>query len=387
MPLSSTIEHRRGLCRRLVRGLRAPLALLTVPVLAPFLAVASLLLTSVVSQGSATATGSASTKSTNSSGNPPAMLGGPLSFAALEGAHLNTDHTMVRLRRFFGDGGQVVSVREELRVDADGTANAPYSLSFLGVEGELPGSQVTTQWAQNYARFASFYAQHGTFSVRNLAKAEANYSLHDFGPVMRAGRPAHRVVVFPNQLDKAVWLLDVDDATMLTLYSAEYDARFRLLGEVEAQSLALTAQVLVPNVPVMSLSTHGGFAAAKTAMGSPLGLVEPSKHFTAEYDLRLVQVADNPLNGRQTLVLTYTDGIDEFFVIESPGVSEFFAGLPSMQKSGAKMVNTIARYRDAAMSILVFWDDGVGFEVTGRGSLQRLDGVAKAVYTQALLGN
>jgi hypothetical protein len=98
-----------------------------------------------------------------------------------------------------------------------------------------------------------------------------------------------------------------------------------------------------------------------------------------------VQVADNPLNGRQTLLFTYTDGVDEFFVIESPGVSEFFAGLPSQVPSGVKTANTIARYRDASMSVLMFWDDNVGFQVTGRGSLRRLDGFAKSIFTQALL--
>lgn len=375
MPLPPATESCRGLGRHLASAALTALAWVAVP----FFGIGD----SAIAQGSVQ--GSTSTKST--AGNPPALSGTILSFGTIEAAQRTTDHTMVRLRRFFADAGQVVAVREELRVDADGTTNSPYSLSFLGVEGELPGSPVTQQWAQNYARFASLYAQHGTFSIRNLAKAQSNYSLHDFGPVVRIGRAAHRVVVFPNQVDKAVWLLDVDDVTSLTLYSAEYDASFHLLSEVEVQSFSPSAQVVTPNVPVMSLSTHTDFTAAKSAMGSPLGLVEPNKNFTAEYELRMVQVADNPLNGRQTLVLTYTDGIDEFFVIESPGVSEFFAGLPSQQKGVAKTVNTIARYRDAAMSVLVFWDDGVGFEVTGRGSLRRLDGFATAIYTQALLGH
>jgi hypothetical protein len=38
------------------------------------------------------------------------------------------------------------------------------------------------------------------------------------------------------------------------------------------------------------------------------------------------------------------------------------------------------------MSVLLFWDDGVGFQVAGRGSLARLDEFAKRIYTQALLG-
>ena len=102
--------------------------------------------------------------------------------------------------------------------------------------------------------------------------------------------------------------------------------------------------------------------------------------------VRPLQVADNPLNNRRSMVLTYTDGIDEFFVIESPGVPEYFAGLPSQSKGGVGATNTIARYQDPTMRVLLFWDDGVGFQVAGRGSLGRLDGLAKSIYTQAVLG-
>jgi hypothetical protein len=320
-----------------------------------------------------------------STGSPPVALGGSLSLATIEAAPRNVDHTIVRLRRFFDEHGQVVAVREELRVDADGTANSPYSVTFLGVEGELPGSAATQEWAQNYARYGNLLAEHGSFRVRDLTYAQANYTLHDFGPVVRVGRAAHRVVVFPNQLDKAVWLVDVDDATFLPLYSAEYDPAFRLLSEIEALSFASSVQVVTPSVATMAMSNYLDFASAKLAMGSPKGLVEPNKHLGGEYVVSSVQVADNPLNGRQTLLFTYTDGVDEFFVIESPGVSEFFAGLPSQVPSGVKTANTIARYRDASMSVLMFWDDNVGFQVTGRGSLRRLDGFAKSIFTQALL--
>lgn len=318
-------------------------------------------------------------------GTPQTSALGGVSLGAIDYAQRNVDHTVVQLRRFFEPGGSVYTVREELRVDANGTESAPYSLTFLGLEGELPGSPKWQTWSQNYSRFANLFHQHGGFRVRDLAKAQTNYTLHDFGPVTRAGRSAQRVVVFPNRLDKAVWLLDIDAATFLPLYTAEYDAQFRLLSELEVVTFSPTVQLTTPNQPSMTMTTFASFAAAQQAL-SAASLVEPAASCTGEYSLHKVQVADNPLNSRRTLVLTYTDGVDEFFVVESPGVSEFFAGLPSQQKSAGKPSNTMARYRDPSMSVLLFWDDGVGFQVAGRGSLRRLDDIGRSVYTKALLG-
>jgi hypothetical protein len=330
--------------------------------------------------------GQAATKQpVTGSGTPPVAALGGVSLASIELAQRNVDHTAVQLRRFFEPGGAVYTVREEVRVDANGGPSAPYSLTFLALEGELPGSPKWQAWSQNYARFANLFHQHGGFRVRDLARSQANYTLHDFGPVTRAGRSAQRVVVFPNRLDKAVWLLDVDAVTFLPLYTAEYDAQFRLLSEIEVVTFSPTVQLTTPNQPSMTLSTFGTFAAAQQAL-NVTGLVEPSPSSTGEYVLHKVQVADNPLNNRRTLVLTYTDGVDEFFVIETPGVSEFFAGLPSQQKSPGRPSNTMARYRDPSMSVLLFWDDGVGFQVAGRGSLLRLDDIGRAVFTRALLG-
>lgn len=307
-----------------------------------------------------------------------------VSLGAMEAAARSVARTIVQLRRFFDGKGGVVTVREELKVDANGSADAPYSLTFLGVEGEPAGSPISQQWAQNYVRYGSLFHQHGGFCVRDSANAQHNYALHDFGPVVRAGRAAQRVVVFPNRLDKAIWLLDVDAVTMVPLYTAEYDASCRLLAEIEAVSFTPAVQLLVPDQRTMTVAVFPDFAAARQHMGTA-GLVEPSRSFTDEYALHRVQVTDNPLNGRRSLVLTYSDGIDEFFVVETPGASDYFAGLPSQGKSSASQTNTMARYRDPSMTVLVFWDENVGFQVAGRGSLRRLDGFARSIYTQALL--
>lgn len=320
----------------------------------------------------------------NTSPTPTPIPATGITWGGLEQAQRNTSRTQVQLRRIM-ERGNVITIREELVIAADGSAQPPYSLRFLGVEGEPVGSPLWQQWSQQHSRHANFLQQHGGFAIRDVGKAQANYTLHHFGPIVRAGRSAERVVVFPNRLDKAVWLVDVDAATSLPLYSAEYDAQYRLLSEVEVVSFAVGAQLVTANTPSMTVTVLGSFDAAKAVMNST-GIVNPGLQSVPEYGLTKVQVVDNPLNARRSLVLVYSDGVDEFFVTQSPGTTDVFASLPSQTKSGGRDPNTVARYRDASMSVLTFWHDGVTFQVSGRGSLRRLDEFARRTYTQVISG-
>ncbi len=78
--------------------------------------------------------------------------------------------------------------------------------------------------------------------------------------------------------------------------------------------------------------------------------------------------------------MSYTDGIDQFMIVQTVNTVDPFATLPS-SSGGA---HTIGRFRDPAVSALVFWDDQVAFHIAGRGQLTRLDEVARMVYLQAL---
>jgi hypothetical protein len=307
-----------------------------------------------------------------------------ITWGSLDYAQRSTPRTQTQLRRIL-DRGNLVTIREELVVAADGTAQSPYSLRFLGVEGEPSGSPLWQHWSQQHARHANFLHQHGGFAIRDTARAQANYSLHNFGPIVRAGRSAERIVVFPNRLDKAVWLIDVDTASHLPLYSAEYDSQYRLLSEVEVVNFALGAQLTSRNAPSMTVTVLTNFDAAKVAMNTS-GIVDPQLQSVPEYGLTRLQMVDNPLNARRSLVLVYSDGVDEFFVTQSPGTTDVFASLPSQSKSSGRDANTVARYRDITMSVLTFWHNGVTFQVSGRGSLRRLDEFARRTYTQVITG-
>lgn len=352
--------------------MRLPALRTALPSLVMFVMTSMLLLSA---EGLAQSAGSPSKGSPAKSSGAAQRVAVTPSFSTMSAADRTTDRTQVQLRRF-RQGSGIVTIREQLVVDSNGVDVQGHQLSFLGVEGELPGSPLHQKWQQTYVLFAEQFYLQGSFRVRDLGLAQANYTLYDFGPTSRAGRPTRSTVVFPNTPDKSIWLVDVDTATGLVLYSVEFDASLTVLSEIEVLSLVQAA----PQQAAVPATTVSSFAAAVAGMGNPAGLVEPVTTMVGEYALTRVETRVDPWNGLPKVVLTYSDGIDQFTVSEKPGSLDPFAGLPGSEPG----TGTIGRYRDRAMTALVFWDDGVAFEVVGNGGLQRLDEVAKALYTAAL---
>jgi hypothetical protein len=299
------------------------------------------------------------------------------------------DFTAVQLRRFRGGSGTVTAIREQVQFDgaaASAGASVPvaapsFAVTFLAVEGELPGSPLTQKWQATYARYGSLFQLYSSFRIRDVVQASANYSLHDFGPVIRAGRSARRIVVFPASVDKSIWVVDVDDATQVPLYSAEFDLQMRLLSELEAISFVPSSTGMANGTSSNGV-TFADFASARAHLGVPIGVVDPDLTILGEYVVDHIEVRTDPLNGRQKLVMGFSDGVDQVLITQSPGTSDPFAGLPSQDPQAGG--HTIARFRSPTMSVLTFWDDGVSFEIAGNGGLLRLDEAARRIYVQAL---
>jgi len=311
----------------------------------------------------------------------------PPTFQSMQQAIQSVDYTMVQLRRFRDEHANVVAIRECLQVDANGSNSPAYAVTFVGVEGQLPNSPAFLKWQQIYNRMGDLFFEHSTFRVRDLPKAQANYTLFPFGTTVRANRIASRVVVFPQSLDKPIYLLEVDAQTGVPLYAAEFDSQLRLLSEVEALTF-VTAVIMSPPPPGGAGSTvHQDYASAETFLGHPQGLIEPNVSIANDYAVERIVVRVDPLNGLQKLVITYTDGVDQFMIAETLGLDDVFAGLAKQDGASQATNHTIARYRDPAMSVLLFWEGGVAFQVAGRGALQRLDDLARRLYLQALSSN
>lgn len=295
---------------------------------------------------------------------------------SIHAAAIAQDVTATRIRRYRCHDGSMVSVRELL--ETNGAGSAPKrDLTFLGVEGEPVGSALSLKWSQTYQRFNLLLATSGVFCVRDLARAQQNYTLYDFGPVVRSMRSAHRFVVFPNTFDRAFWVIDVDQQTSALLYSAEFDGQMRMLSEVEVVAFQPSARSLT----TPSVATYSDFTTASAQMTNSAGLIAPDVSLVSSYGLDWIEVRDDVLSGQQVMVSNYSDGVDQLMVVQIPGTSDWMAGLPGTRKGGQAMGR---RYRDPTMSVHMFWEGGVTFHVAGGGALANLEQLAKHIYQQAV---
>ncbi len=382
MPLS---RRTPGLITRIVRHLAIP-GLLGLSSLLPGLGC----LTGAVPAQSTVATETGAT-----AGAPPAISSArDVTFPLLATAAQGLTWNATQIRRFRDETGAFVAVREMLTVSGNGSPRAPFKLTFLGVEGQQTTPQQMQRWSELYRRNASLLHEHGGFRVYDAAAAASNYQIFPFGSGMRAGRRVERVVVFPRRFDKAIWLLELDRATALVLYSAEFDPQARLVGDLETISLQTGGQVGPLTTgwawrPRMQQTRHATpmealdeairrDAEAKSLVLPDLSAVVP------DYAPIESHLSENLLNGSTSLVLTYSDGIDAFFVIQTPRQQDPFAGLPAnVVLPGRPQPHTIAYFDDPSLRVYLFHSGSVGFTVAGRGALSRLGEVARLVYRQA----
>jgi hypothetical protein len=324
--------------------------------------------------------------------------GQPVTFQTLAAAPFQSSYQKVRVRRFLDTAGNFVQLRENLTLQGDGTNDSAFKLDFVDVVG--PGSGDSTsrsRWNEVYRTHGGLLHMHGGFRISDPVVAQQNYQIYDFGAAQRIGRAVRRVVVFPNLIDKGIWLLDLDVETGVALYTAEFDSRLRLINELETTSFQVTGSVVELGArtqkpawswrPKQIVERFPDLQSAQSNLGGMTTLQPAIGSIVAEYQQRTVQVTEDPVNGDRTLVLGYSDGVDEFFVLQSQGGGNPFLDNPSIQNINATAAHAIASYDDPAMRAYVFHENGTTFWVVGRGSLERLKGVSFRLCQQAITGS
>lgn len=316
-----------------------------------------------------------------------------LTFRNLAAAPVHLTWQATQIRRSLDAGGRLIEVRERLTVQGSGVPDSPFQLEFVDVVGAVLSPAERQNWQNTYARHASLLFHHGGFAVHDPALADANYTLHDFGLTRRANREARRAVVFPRRFDKALWVVDVDTETGIPLYAGEYDSALRLVGEVEVVTFAFGAQVpqLAAGWNWVPRNQVDVYATPQLAMQQmqPGFVVAPAlASVLTEYAVHRAQVTTNRLNGDRSLVIGYSDGIDEFFVIQGANLSDPLANSPSRMPGLAQTKpHTIATYDDPALRVYVFHEKGTTFQIAGSGTLARLKVAAYELCRQAITGN
>lgn len=316
-----------------------------------------------------------------------------VTFDALARAPGAASYRAQQRRRFLDVTGRLVQVRETLEVARSSSGDAPFSLAFGDVVGSTSTSE-RNRWSRTYALNAGLIHRHGSFAVRDIALARQNYTLHDFGDVQRANRLARRVVVFPRRLDKTFWVVDLDRFTGAMLYAAEFDLQMRLLGELEVTSFQQVSQRSSDDwawQPRMIVSRYASIAQARLHLAGQAvvqpDLVGPGR-VLEEYALGFVQLTEDPVNGDKTLVLGYTDGVDEFFVMQDFGGRDPFPQPQTNQRPTQDAgTHRIASWDDPSLRVYVFHAKGVTYKIAGRSSLARLRDAAYRLCRQVVTGN
>ena len=279
-------------------------------------------------------------------------------------------------QRTMDDGqGGLVTLRESLTVEGKGGSDSPFRLSFEAVVGQAPTAPVR-QWSAVYDTHAGLVYRHGAFAVRDAKQARKNYRLISFGDATRAGRPAWRVIVFPRRLDKGIWVVDLDRQTGVPLYRAEYSVHGKLISELEVTTFALVNPGAAlrnswkPSLEISNLNKLNQVASRLSSVP-----VEPQVDgIMGEYEQHMMHMTEDPLNGDKSLVIGYTDGVDEFFILQEFGRIN---PIPIVRSHDAGEAHTIASYNDPHMRVYVFHVAGVTYKVVGRSSLMRLQDVAR----------
>jgi hypothetical protein len=323
-----------------------------------------------------------------------------ITFELLRDAAQSVSYSARQVRRFLQPDNTMVGVIEDV-VQEGGGADAHFRVDFVDVEGVAPPPDLRTRWSNVYVQSASLLHEHGGYRIRQLAAARANYTLHPFNRGMRGTRSCWWLVVAPVRRDKCSWVLALDEVTGVPLYQGQIDSQGRLLAEIDVLSLQVGASPGTiwwsPAMTVTRFATPAAAIASIQSSGArqiPYRLLVPAiNQVVPDYSLLFTQVTQTPLNGDRTLVLCYTDGVDEFFVLQSPNATDPFALLP-VGGAGAKALGkalsdkemAVARYDDASMRVYLFHREGVLVRIAGQGALLRLDDVARRLAQQAVTG-
>lgn len=229
----------------------------------------------------------------------------------------------------------------------------------------------------------SYLYRYGTFRVHDPVQAEANYTLHFQYPELRLGRTTYRFVVMPADPTRNCWILNLDVETGYPLARSEYTSTGQLIGLVTVAQFAHGAAAVesrssTPNWWATNLATSyatTSLALESMASGSDLEIpaVEPQNHVLSSQ-----QVLLDPVTGKETLALEFTDGVRCILLMQTPNVAKPKV-LPEEGAYG------IFEFEDMQNRQLLFHVNGKQFIVIGNAAEPALDRFADAVLRSVVL--
>ena len=227
-------------------------------------------------------------------------------------------------RLYFFDFGQGKRLQEErIAVRPGGKGGVDFHLELTAILDSRTRSGGTVNLTLAQALFslregANF--RYRGFRIHNLDLALRNYDfLLQQGTDLVAGRPCRVIFVYPKERDRRAWKIWLDAETKLVLKYLEISPQGKTVSgmEMEAQLFQVGRRVSFQDIrnwwrPSNASHSFKSLGEAEKAFGVPA--LVPS-YIPSGYMLMEIRVTMDS-GKRPYLVLTYTDGIDTFSVIQ-----------------------------------------------------------------------
>lgn len=289
-----------------------------------------------------------------------------------------------------GQARRFVRVKETfLGLGSAGPTGEPSEPSFVlrdvSIPSAVPGSLEQAEFLRLYARSSGFIFHHQGFAIRNVDAAESNYHWVPLQVSQRLGRPVQQLLILPKEMNRSVWYLEVDQATLYPLLSVEYTPAGVPIHAVQLTAFTPKTSVSTADLnnawspwmdknPALSgqpVQTLGPSMAREGRLSIPAGYVQHRRHVSAD-----------PFNGEQSFVVGFTDGIDEMFVVQTHSESAPFAGSPIGSQPNT---HEIVRFREQGLVEEGFVWHGLRVSVIGRGTQGALPELTQSAFRDILL--
>lgn len=235
-------------------------------------------------------------------------------FEQVQEAPLRVAHSGVRrLELSYDLGGTVQDLSYRERVVTDGTGR--YSIETI--EALTP---VDSTFLPLQSERAGFYFRYRDFKVRDLSEFLANYAVYDLGqPVLFLGRTAWQFEIHTKHLESPVhYQLTFDIDTGLLLRSVELGDSGQVYARLEYETFELDPDLA--GVSFHQVSNAEAPATLGPALDVKLGFkVSVPTLLPTGYRLSEVSTLVDAFGG-EWVKLTYTDGVESLFFVQSRAV-------------------------------------------------------------------
>ncbi|MBK8980477.1 MAG: hypothetical protein IPM29_31630 [Planctomycetes bacterium] len=316
---------------------------------------------------------------------------GPVSFQEIARAQSSGFRLLEQERRVLDrspDGTmRWLTAREQLRTAPDVQGEPRFELQFIGFSGAslLTPTQLTTK-QRLYQEHVGYLFLHGSLRIHDPIRAASNYWLIALENTVRLGRAVRKVAVIPRQFGIHPWILEVDDATGYPLYRGEYDATGRLVSELvvtsyseyDGNSSEFSANWWQESLASTSYPTLRD--AENRYPNAHFQFPEP-RDLPPGFAFRSVRIVQDDLRNEPSVVASWTDGIDEIFVVATVN-----APAPALPQPAAGPYDTYAlyAYRDMNTAQFMFHVDQVRHMVIGRGGQVWVGSIAYELLSRAV---